>query len=117
MFPSSYASFLRVIGWANIMHNYLYGIGESTPTHVELVRTTKWERELAEPSIPHSLVPIMNDGSGNNYCLDTSKLVNGECPVVFWDHEHEHGDKQTPEIVAPDFATWIVHEIDEWESL
>jgi len=116
VFPNSYASFLQHIGWANIMHNYLYGIGKAVPTHLDLVKITAEERELAGPSLPQRLVPIMNDGAGNHYCLDTEKVTAGECPVVFWDHEHELGERQRPEVVATDFASWLLREIKEWEA-
>ena len=47
----------------------------------------------------------MNDGFGNHYCLDVSRMENGVCPVVFWDHE-EPDDQETEE-VTPDFVAWL----------
>jgi hypothetical protein len=75
----------------------LFGVGSDVPTYLDLVRMTESERSVARPHIPPSLIPILNDGFGNHYCLDTESLHDGECPVVFWDHEK--GAKQDPEVV------------------
>ena len=62
--------------------------------------------------MPEYLVPVMNDGAGNHYCLDdTSRLDGGECPVVFWDHEHQDGPDQVPEQVSASFDRWLVDHI------
>jgi hypothetical protein len=55
------------------------------------------------------LIPVMNDGSGNLYCLDTS--VADEPPIVFWDHEA--GSDQTPEIESGSFASWLASRLDD----
>ncbi|EKR75569.1 hypothetical protein LEP1GSC041_1591 [Leptospira noguchii str. 2006001870] len=36
------------------------------------------------PKLPKYLIPVMNDGSGNLYCIDTRFV---EPFLVFWDHE------------------------------
>jgi cell wall assembly regulator SMI1 len=107
-FPESYKAFLATFGWARIHHDALYGVGPDVPSEYGLVTNVLSERNEAQPLIPHPLVAIMNDGAGNNYCLDTAKLRDGECPVVFWDHEHEDGQGQLPERVAPSFDKWLI---------
>ena len=111
-FPKSYKAFLSRFGWARICGDPLFGVGTSVPSEYELTETTRCERHEAHPHIPHHLVPIMNDGAGNNFCLDTSRLQDDECPVVFWDHEHEDGPDQTPEDVSPSFDRWLIDLID-----
>jgi len=105
-FSESYRSFLRRIGWGRFSHQELYGLGSDTPAYLELVKNTFVERETMGPTMPSHLVPVMNDGAGNHFCLDTSTCVNGECPVVFWDHEQ--GVNQKPEVVASSFDIWMV---------
>lgn len=105
-FPESYRRFLRRIGWGRFSHQELYGLGSNTPPHLELVKNTLVERETMGPTMPMQLVPVMNDGAGNHFCLDTSTLVDGECPVVFWDHEQ--GFNQKPQVVAQSFDLWMV---------
>jgi hypothetical protein len=112
-FPTSYKAFLSTFGWARIFYDTLYGLGADVPQGYMLVRNTFCERYEAHPHIPLHLSPIMNDGAGNNYCLDTSKLHGGECPVVFWDHEHEEGPNQSPEQVSPSFDRWMIDLIED----
>jgi len=104
-FSESYRNFLRRVGWARFSHQELYGLGADTPAYLDLVRNTLVERKIMEPTLPSQLVPVMNDGAGNHFCLDTSNFINGECSVVFWDHEQ--GVDQKPEVVAPSFDNWI----------
>jgi cell wall assembly regulator SMI1 len=105
-FPESYRSFLRRIGWGRFSHQELYGLGSDTPAYLELIKNTLVERDTMGPPMPSQLVPVMNDGAGNHFCLDSTTVVDGECPVVFWDHEQ--GFNQTPQTVAQSFDKWMV---------
>jgi SMI1-KNR4 cell-wall len=117
IFPASYKTFLALFGWARVYHDPIYGVGPSCPEPYALVRHVLLERTECEPNIPHHLVPIMNDGAGNHYCLDTSRFHGGECPIVFWDHEHWDGPDQSPEEVSPSFDRWLINRITEsWRS-
>ena len=106
--PASYKTFLSTFGWARIYHDPLYGVGPSVPPEYRLVDTTLCERYQAHPHIPHHLVPIMNNGAGNHYCLDTANYLEDECPVIFWDHEHQDGPNQSPEQVSSSFDRWLI---------
>ena len=86
-FSESYRSFLRKIGWGRFSHEELYGLGSDIPPYLELVKNTLVERDTMGPLMPLHLIPVMNDGAGNHFCLDTSLFADDECPVVFWDHE------------------------------
>jgi cell wall assembly regulator SMI1 len=105
-FPQSYKRFLRQFGWARFRHEELYGLGSGVPAYLELVRNTVAERFEMQPSLRPSLIPIMNDGAGNHFCLDTSRTSDCECPVVFWDHEQ--GADQEPETVSETFDGWLI---------
>ncbi len=107
-FPPSYKAFLSRFGWLRVGYDALYGVGPSVPPTYELVRSTFRERNTLEPNIPVNLVPFLNDGAGNHYCLDTANLRGDECPVVFWDHEHIDGSDQIPELVSPSFDQWLI---------
>jgi hypothetical protein len=109
--PHSYKAFLSRFGWVRVHCDPVFGVGRSVPTEYGLVETTLSERYEAHPHIPHHLVPIMNDGAGNNYCLDTSHFHDDECPIVFWDHEHEDGPDQTPQQVSASFDRWLIDRI------
>ena len=110
-FPDSYIAFLRQFGWGRVAHFELYGLGTDVPPYLDLVRVTCSEREEMEPRLKMYLIPIMNDGGGNHYCLDSTRLENGECPVVFWDHEL--GRDQVPDQVGENFVSWLSDKVDE----
>src|SRR5262245_54616566 len=96
-FSLSYLRFVALYGWAEIDSSEVYGLGAGIPEYLNVVHCTIREREDAEPEMPHHLIPIMNDGSGNHYCLDSSRVsANDEMPIVFWDHESPAGESQIP---------------------
>ncbi len=106
VFPESYRRFLGEYGWACFAHEQLYGLGENVPLHLDLIRNTMAERTEMHPLLPIQLIPVMNDGAGNHYCLDTRQLQNHECPVVFWDHEARHD--QSPSLISSGFDSWLI---------
>jgi len=111
-FPASYALFLRQFGWADVGGDALYGLGPDAADAVNVVEVSRDERggSVIPPMLSH-LIPLMNDGAGNHYCLDTRKTKDGECPVVLWDHEGE--EFQRCERVAPSFAAWLDRKLHE----
>ena len=114
-FPGSYIAFLRECGWADGPDLGFYGLGSDVPPYCDLVRITRDERDQSQPEVPEHLLPVLHDGAGNHYCLDTSRMQGGECPVVFWDHEHEDGPNQVPEECGENFRSWLIQELDTIE--
>ena len=110
-FPASYRAFLAKYGWAYIYYDPIFGVGPSVPPEFELVRHTLDERYDFEPNIPLHLIPVMNDGAGNHYCLDTADFRGDECPVVFWDHDCREGSEQTPFQASLSFDRWIIDRV------
>lgn len=110
----SYRRFLSIFGWAKFTHQELYGLGSDVPPHLDLMKNTLAERTEMRPALPTVLVPVMNDGAGNHYCLDTSMMADGECPIVFWDHEQPA--EQVPDRVAPSFDHMIIDLLGELSS-
>lgn len=98
----SYRRFLSKFGWGGIKHIELYGLGTDVPPFLDLVRVTLSERNEMMPRLKHMLLPIMNDGGGNLYCLDMESRGPN---VVFWDHEL--GTNQTADVIAENFETWL----------
>jgi hypothetical protein len=100
----SYRTFLEGFGWGGVGPVEIYGLGTDVPDHLELVRITKSERLEMHPALPHALLPIVNDGSGNLICLDTSSTA-ADPPLVLWDHEA--GPAQIPTRCAETFSDWL----------
>ena len=93
----------------------LYGLGDDVPKYLDLKRVTMSERDEMIPRIPPHLVPILNDGSGNHFCLDSKGIAGADCPVVFWDHDSR--DDQEPEVIAGGFVQWLNTELDTLEAV
>jgi hypothetical protein len=104
-----YRRFLQRFGWGGVGSFELYGLGSDVPPHLDLVAVTESERREMRPALPVHLIPLMNDGGGNLYCLDSRG--EGEPGVVFWDHSA--GEEQKPEPVAPDFVSWMAERLEQ----
>lgn len=104
-FPQEYAEFLHRAGWLDWGYGPIFGLGRGIPPNMHLVKKTMQERHLCHPNIPIYLLPIMNDGCGNHYCL----FVEGpnKNKVAFWDHEHEDEEKQIPAVRGLGFVDWL----------
>lgn len=116
-FPDSYKWFLEEFGAAEfpfeicgIPHPTKIGDAHST---LDVVDVTKSERRDLEPNLPKQYVVLSADGMGNHWCLDTSQLKNGECPVIFWNHEA--GENQLPQRTDDTFLNWIEGQISNEE--
>lgn len=108
-FPEDYKEFLCRYGWARLSYEEFYGLGDSVPEHLNLVKNTIHERTRFHPHLPKYLVPVLADGAGNHYCLDLSQATSVKCPVVFWDHDQD--DRQAPELVGNSFSEWVVKHV------
>jgi len=108
--PVSHKEFLERFGWASLEGLELYGLGEDVPAFLDLVEVTLSERTDMRSRLPQRLVPLMNDGAGNHYCLYAMSRQQGECPVVYWDHDL--GESQDPHYVAPNLEAWLSEELD-----
>ncbi len=106
MLSASYRRFLRDFGWGGVEHLEIFGLGSDAPHYLNLINMTLRERIEMEPAIPNHLVPLMNDGAGNHYCLDTRQMKKGEGPVVFWDHEL--GKNQQASLISASFDLWLI---------
>jgi hypothetical protein len=100
--PDSYRWFLREFGFTYWPREIC---GVSGDPALDVVKNTEGERHDVEPELPLHLVAFCPDGWGNNYCLDTSRMADGECPVVFWSHERE--PDQQPELTHATFLDWL----------
>lgn len=89
MFPPSLFEYLTKVGWISIRSDELYGLGRGLSRGYNLIENTEWERHESGNPIPAHLIPLLNDGFGNLYCINirTEK-------IVFWDHEKPPGHQR-----------------------
>ncbi len=100
-----YRTFLERFGWLGVGSTEIYGLGTDVPKHVHLVDITLSERAEMHPRLRRNLIPVMNDGGGNLYCIDMTSGTDEDPPVVFWDHDLDAD--QEPERVSPSFEEWL----------
>jgi cell wall assembly regulator SMI1 len=113
-FPRSYRWFLLTYGAMSGAED-IYGVSHNLPDYLSLVQNVLAERTQFEPHIPHSLIPVSPDGSGNHYCIDTARMVKGEAPIIFWDHESDNTDLETTHATFADFLEEILQEESDSE--
>jgi hypothetical protein len=101
--PESYKHFLREVGWSYWPED-IYGVSPGVPG-MGLIERTRAEREDVALPLPRPLIPFSPDGWGNHYCMDTARLVDGECPVVLWDHQG--GSDQELRQTHASFLDWL----------
>jgi cell wall assembly regulator SMI1 len=98
-----YRWFVERFGWLAAGPTEIYGIGADVPKHMSLVEIALSERTEMHPRLQPNLVPVMNDGAGNLYCIDTTSGT--EPVVVFWDHDLD--SDQEPERESDSFQDWL----------
>lgn len=108
--PASYRRFLQEFGFT-FWPDFVYGIAHGKLPGMRVLWQTRIERHEVEPPLPAHLVPFSPDGWGNHYCLDTAQLAEGECPVVFWDHEA--AANSAPERTHRSFTAWLAEALEE----
>jgi hypothetical protein len=104
-FAGGFRTFLERFGWLSVEGLEIYGIGARVPKYLSLVEITLSERSEMRPKLRPDLVPVMNDGGGNLFCLDTAAGTSGSGAIVFWDHALDAD--QDPEIIAASFEEWL----------
>lgn len=108
--PQSYRRFLQEFGFT-FWPDFVYGVAHGKLPGMRVLWQTRVERHEVQPPLPPHLVPFSPDGWGNHYCLDTTQLREGECPVVFWNHEA--AADQTPERTHRSFTAWLAEVLEE----
>lgn len=98
-----YRGFLGEVGWAAFSAFEVYGINVGALRHMDVARETLDERTICEPRLPHHLIPVMNNGSGDLYCIDTS---DPDGRIV--QHIHDNDEEDRIQYVAPNFGQWLL---------
>ncbi len=101
-FPDSYRWFLTTFGVA-WWPTTIYGLGGHSTDNV--VKMNFVEREEVERTLPPTLLAFSPDGFGNHDCLDMTRRMDGECPVVFW--QHDAAENAQPVQTHRDFIEWL----------
>lgn len=77
--PISYKWFLKNYGQGSLCGVFILGIGKDKS--LVCVKETERRRNLGLPNV----FLVVENCDKWQYCLDTSKMKDGECPVVDWE--------------------------------
>ncbi|KZE38857.1 hypothetical protein AV656_08120 [Bhargavaea cecembensis] len=108
--PTSYKWFLRNYGSGGIYGVDILGAGKLPIPNV----VTNTERLRKTDNLPTKFV-VVEDVDEFYYCLDTTELVDDECPVVAWDRAAGFSGKR-----ADHFGEFLENSFmdakEEWEQ-
>ena len=110
-FPDSYTWFQLEFGDARHGPLDIYTVMPVEPPDRNIIGINLTERREAGPRLPPHLIAFSDSGAGDFYCFDPTAMHDGECPIVWWDHELD--EDQSPEAAAPSFLDWIEAELRE----
>jgi hypothetical protein len=113
-FPDSYTWFQLEFGQVERHALEIYSVRRLDPPARNIVGINLEERREGRPALPPHLIAFTDSGGGDFCCFDTTRFEDGECAIVWWDHEA--GDDQQPEAAAPSFLDWIETELRERAS-
>ena len=102
VFPESYKAFLSDFGGGDAGGEIIFGITNNEEDDV--VIATQMERSQG---LPKNLI-IIGFPNDTLVCLDTSKMNNGECPVV-----EVNDDYSEIEVVADTFGKFLYEYLNE----
>lgn len=102
VFPESYKAFLSDFGGGDAGGEIIFGITNNEEDDV--VIATQMERSQG---LPKNLI-IIGFSNDTLVCLDTSKMNNGECPVV-----EVNDDYSEIEVVADTFGEFLYEYLNE----
>jgi SUKH superfamily protein len=110
-FPDSYRWFQLEFGDVKNGPLDIYSVRTPEPSERNIVGLNFDSRQETFPRLPDHLITFSDNGGGDLICFDASALRDGECPVVWWDHELDESQRPAP--AAASFADWLEAELRE----
>ncbi|WP_121616435.1 SMI1/KNR4 family protein [Virgibacillus halodenitrificans] len=108
--PQSYKWFLTTYGSGGLFGVDILGVAKSNTTPV--VVTTKRYRDLG---LDKDLV-VIEDVDEYAYCLDTSNIVDNECPIIAWNKPEGLDDYYTSENFYEFLSQRLLHAKEAWKE-
>jgi hypothetical protein len=85
----------------------VYGLGPDVSDAESVLEVSCFEHVEAEPQMLNRLIPIVAVGNGDHFCLDVSKVTDGDCIVVLWEHDDPRGIMQRPKKQSNTLIQWL----------
>lgn len=100
--PESYKWFLRNYGYGGFFGVDIIGYGFTGPAVVDATKGHQKYYGLIDGLV------VIEDIDEFAYCLDTNKMIDGECPVITWDNQEGYGVK-----LADNFLDYFIERLEE----
>ncbi len=107
-FPESYRSFLKEFGAGDVGGEVVFGLleNERENSDLDMLKITQVEHDYKMPK--HMVVIFYNAFDDCLYCLDTSRMIEGECPMM-----RVSSDYADIEEVAESFGEFLLDLVEE----
>ncbi|HAK28400.1 MAG TPA: hypothetical protein DCO90_04035 [Sphingobacterium sp.] len=79
-----------------------------------LEKIYEFEHNIADNKMSREFLPFSPDGRGNHYCLNLTKIIDGVCPIVFWQWDYDYPRIKDVEECNGSFLSWIEEVMLEW---
>jgi hypothetical protein len=99
--PESYKWFLRNYGYGGLFGVRIIGYGFTGPAVVDATKDHQKYYGLIDGIV------VIEDIDEFAYCLDTNKMINGECPVIMWDNQEGYG-----RMLTDNFLDYLIERLE-----
>ena len=111
--PYDYKYILKKHNGFSLFGTLVYGLDESLRgSSLDIVNN--FEHTKVSNKMPPFFVPFSPDGRGNHYCFNLSRLMNGLCPIVFWQWDYFYGSIEDVETCNDNFLDWVQEIVIDW---
>lgn len=112
--PVDFKYFLTEFNGFSLMSTKVFGLGDHYQQEA-LDKIYYFEHSEIENKMPSFFIPFSNDGRGNHYCLDLSRMdENMICPVIFWQWDFKYINMNNVETCNESFNEWVMEVMIEW---
>ncbi|MGA6119342.1 SMI1/KNR4 family protein [Sphingobacterium anhuiense] len=112
-FPMDFKYILKKHNGISLMGTEIYGLDVSLKGN-SLDKIYEFEHYKVSNKMPKEFLPFSPDGRGNHYCLNLAKIIDGICPVVFWQWDYDYLSFEDVEECNDNFLSWIEEVMIEW---
>lgn len=109
--PNDYINFLGLSNGLQLYNTSVYGINNP---NLDLLEAFEFEHYNTENPIYYHLIPFAQDGGGNHYCFDTTKMDVNSAQIIFWQHDYSYTEIEKPEVTNLSFTDWVKEVLIEW---
>ncbi|SDE11866.1 SMI1-KNR4 cell-wall [Mucilaginibacter pineti] len=112
-FPFDFKYIMKKHNGISLMGTGICGLDNELLLGSSLDEMYKFEHFEVYNKMPLEFFPFSPDGFGNHYCFDLSKLSDGTCPVVFWQHDIIYNNDEV-EVCYLNLTAWIKEVMIDW---